>query len=542
MAEKVFMNGNIITMNPQLPAVQAVAVDGGEIVFAGSNADAKKYMTRGCEVIDLKGQMMLPGFIDAHAHPVLASFLLSGIRLTVEMSREEILQEIKSYIEEHKDQRTYFGFGYAEWIFDEKGPRKEDLERICNDKPVFIIGSSGHDGWCNSIALKSAGIDENTPDPTPGLQYYERDENGCPTGHIVEAGPITEISGKIGFFQIDSIGASLEDVFGRYSQMGITTIADVGSFGYMESIGYPLISVMEKSNRLKQRIFGCFFIESRDKCGNAIKKLQELKLKNNSDLFRINTLKIILDGTIETRNASLSEPYNEDLSMVEPMLSQKELNELCFEAASGLFNIHIHAIGDKAVHRTVMAAKVLREAGYSDIRITNAHTEYVAEEDVALFGRYDIIANTTGVWHYGNPLINKIIGDRADRVFMMRSLIDHGARLSLGSDFPVDEYGPEPLKGIQMAVTRRLYYDPCGLVLKPENEKLSIGQCLEGYTINAAYQLGMEKKTGSIEEGKYADFVVLKDNIFETDPSEIYKIPIVMTIMNGDITYKNELY
>lgn len=209
------------------------------------------------------------------------------------------------------------------------------------------------------------------------------------------------------------------------------------------------------------------------------------------------------------------------------------------EAAKEGFDIHIHAIGDKAIHGTLMAAKAIREAGYHDTRITNAHTDYVKPCDNRLFGKYNVIANTTCVWHYGIPEMTKVIGERANRTFRIQSLIKEGARMSLGSDKPVDEFGAEPVRGIQMGVTRQMYNDPQAPVLLPEEEKLSVQQCLEGYTINAAYEMHMDDKLGSIEAGKYADLTVLEKDLFEVPVSDLYKTKTVLTMKGGSITYKN---
>lgn len=210
------------------------------------------------------------------------------------------------------------------------------------------------------------------------------------------------------------------------------------------------------------------------------------------------------------------------------------------KVASEGYDIHIHAIGDRSVNEVIMAAKAVREAGYDDTRITTAHTQFVQADKRALFGKYNVIANTTGAWHYGTTDIDKIVGkERASNQFTFKDIIDAGGLISLGSDRPVDEYGPEPLKSIQVAVTRRLIDEPGAPVLLPEDQKLTVQQCLEGYTKNAAYQMRMEDKTGTIEKGKYADLVVLEKNIFDVDHEEIYKIPIAMTIADGNVVLKD---
>ncbi|MGN0704271.1 MAG: amidohydrolase [Lentihominibacter sp.] len=538
MSNTIFINGHIYTMNQEMPFAEAVVISGSKIQYTGDNESALSYRTGDSVITDLEGRMMLPGFIDAHCHPLLAAFWLSGLVLNVDMNKEEVLDSVREFIESNPDKDNYFGIGYPEWEYDEKGPNKRFLDEICSDKPVFILGSSGHEGWCNSKTLEVLDITRDTPDPLPGFQYFERDENGDPTGHIVECGATKILMDGIDWFDPDVVRSSFEEIFTEYSEMGVTSLIDCGIFESLEETSMKYIEGYEKNGQLKQRICSCVMVEDRGRLPDAVSLLEERSRKYCSDDYYINTLKIVNDGTIESRSASLFEPYDEDGSNVDPMVSGKELYDICTETASKGYDIHIHAIGDRGIYETLMAAKAVREAGYHETRITNAHTDFVRPQDNRLFGKYNVIANTTGVWHYGNPDINKLIGDRADEQFRMLSIIKEGARMSLGSDKPVDEYGPEPLKSIQVAVTRQLYNDPDAPILEPQSEKLSIQQCLEGFTVNAAYQMHMEDKLGTIEAGKYADLVILGKDIFEIPVQEIYNTPVIMTIKNGEITYK----
>ena len=220
------------------------------------------------------------------------------------------------------------------------------------------------------------------------------------------------------------------------------------------------------------------------------------------------------------------------------MISGDRLAEIGLMSAKRGLDMHIHALGDASARESLKMMKAIREAGYSDMRVTNAHTQMVLPEDRPLFGKYDLIANTTNVWHYGNPDMIPVIGERADDTFTLKSIIDGGAKLSLGSDFPVDEYGREPLKGIEMGVTRQLYDKPDSPVLKPESEKLSVDDCIAGYTINIAYQLHVEDRLGSIEKGKYADLVILEKNLFDIPAAEIHKVKVCETIVEGKTIYQ----
>ena len=539
-ATKLFTNGKIYTVDAQRSWAEAVAIEGNKIVYVGDEAGAKAYCNDATEVVDLGGKMMLPGFIDGHCHPVLAAHFLCGVYLEIEMNPEQVLEEIRAFVEENPDRENYFGLGYAEWIFDETGPKKEMLDAICPDKPMMILGSSGHEAWVNSKALELAGITKDTPDPQPGFHYFHRDAEGNPTGHLLEAGPQYMIIDAIDFFDKSTIGAIVEQNSMSYATMGVTSTCDMGVPDYCLDFYFGALPDMVKDGTYLQRFFGCgkMLAEREDKEAVLAAVIENHK-KYNSDRFNIHLFKIINDGTLETRSAALSEPYNEDGSMVEPLLTREEMAELGVRAAKAGLDINVHAIGDEAISGTLALAKAVREAGYTDTRITNSHCDYVKDEELGLFGKYDVVANTTCVWHYGNPDMEVVIGDRQNRTFRMKTMINGGCRMGQGSDFPVDEFGREPLKGIEMGCTRQLFDHPELPVLKPYEEKLSVDDGIASYTINNAYQMHMDEKLGSIEVGKLADLVILEQNLFEIPLSEIHKVKVCETIVDGKTVFKN---
>ncbi|SDK08608.1 amidohydrolase family protein [Natronincola ferrireducens] len=174
-AEMVFQNGIVYTVDKERSWAEAVAVANEKIVYVGDNKGVEKFIGGDTKVIDLEGKMLLPGFIDAHAHPNMAAFFSMGVKIDMTADYNETLKSIKKYIEENPERNEYFGFGYNEDLFDEKGPKKEVLDALCLDKPIFILSSGGHSGWGNSKAFEVAGVDRKHPDPIPGFHYYKRD-------------------------------------------------------------------------------------------------------------------------------------------------------------------------------------------------------------------------------------------------------------------------------------------------------------------------------------------------------------------------------
>ncbi len=538
-ADKLFVNGRIFTVNRREEWAEAVAVEGNRIIYVGDRKGAEALCDDKTEIRDLDGALMMPGFIDGHCHPVMAAHVLSQVVFDIDWTLEECLANIKKYVDEHPDADAYFGLGYAEWLFDEKGPRKELLDEICSDKPMFFLGSGGHEGWANSKSFEMAGITKDTPDPLPGLHYFSRDAEGNPAGHVVEGRSEAMILSTIDFFDADSVVNIMVQNSEDYAAMGVTATADMGMYAYLEKQYYEALDAVRDSGRYLQRFVGCTcHVEDPAVVDERIEKLVKAREKYDDDLFRMNFLKIINDGTMESRSAAISEPYPEDGSTIEPLMDERVAAETGVKAAKAELNINMHAIGDVAAKSVIAMAKAVREAGYDDCRITCSHSQYVAPDDIPLFGKYDIIANSTGVWMYGNPLMDKVLGHINNETFRMKSLIDGGARMALGSDFPVDEYGREPLKSIEMCATRRMYGQPDAPTLEPVDEKTTVREAVEGFTINNAYQLHMDDVIGSIEVGKYADFVILERNIFDIPLAEIHEVRILETIMNGKTTYR----
>lgn len=536
---KVYTNGSIFTANSDCEWVEAVAAEGNKIVYVGDRAGAEAFCGGDMEICDLEGKLMLPGFIDGHCHPVMAAHVLSGVVFDIDWGIDECIAEIKRYVTEHPDNETYFGLGYAEWMFDAKGPRRELLDEICSDKPMLFLGSGAHEAWANSKCFEIAGITKDTPDPVPGLHYFSRDEEGNPVGHIVEGQSQYLVMSKINFFDEESVINILIENSRDYAAMGVTGTADMGIYTYLEEPYYKVLDAVRDKGTYLQRFAGCTcHVEDPQAVDARIDAIVKAQKKYNDDKFRMNFLKIINDGTMESRSAAISEPYPEDGSVVKPLMDEKTAAQAGLKAAKAGLDINMHAIGDIAAKSVVAMAKAVREAGYEDCRITCSHSQYIDPQDVPLFANYDITANTTGVWMYGNPLMDKVLGHINDETFRVRSLIDAGAHMALGSDFPVDEYGREPLKSIEMCVTRKMYGQPEAPMLKPYEEVTTVKEAVEGFTINNAYQMHMEDVTGSIEVGKYADFVILEENIFEIPPEQIHKVKVCETIMDGVTTYK----
>ena len=350
---KAYTNGKIYTVNEKRDWAEAVVVDGEHIVFVGDDKGASAFIekekTKGkpVEVIDLDGKLMLPGFIDGHCHTVMGAFFKTGIILNGLFTLDEMLAEIRRYIETHPDKKYYSGKGFQEEYFiqNEILPDKSMLDSICEDTPIFIYGTSGHVAWCNSCALEKAGITADTPDPYPGLSYFGRDAEGNPTGYLVENMATTMVSDKVEVVDYEEVGRSMLEISEQYAVNGITSICDMGGIGGMlEYMKNGLIDLIE-SGELKQRFNGCGrMVNSIGEVDEGIALTQELiNSEADIDQCRFSFVKMFQDGTVEDLTAAISAPYLNIGSAPEPFFTDDEMVEAGLKIAEAGFDINVHS-------------------------------------------------------------------------------------------------------------------------------------------------------------------------------------------------------
>ncbi|MCE1245987.1 MAG: amidohydrolase [Firmicutes bacterium] len=542
-ADFAFVNGNIYTVNEKQPHAEAVAVSGEKIIFVGSGKDVKKYIGKNTKVIDLKGRLMLPGFIDAHCHPIFSVVISGGIVIGDNSSIKAVLADVKKYIDAHPDQKGYFGFGWDNNLFPATGPTREMLDEICPDKPIVLLSNDAHAGWMNTAAMKQAGITKDFPDPEPGISEFVRDKNGEPTGAIKEAASMVVIK-KLKLINSQEIIRNAEPFFQLLSRYGITTVFDAGVPGIKDiDEVFEKIKQNADEDKLPIRFFGAaVYVSSESDLPGVVEKCLAVFKKYNTDRMRLNTLKLITDGTFETRKAAVFEPYVDTKTAPDIMYGKKIYHDTLLEAAAKGIDIHLHTIGDKAVSEALEAAAVLRAAGCKNTRITLAHVQSARDEDMKKFRETGVFVNTTGSWFFDYPVALQYINqDVYKKQFRFKHLAEQGVIVTQGSDYPASD-SPNPLDNIEKSHTRTAF-EGSGLSmtpLPPADECLSLEMAVKTCTLNGARQLGMEKKLGSIEKGKYADLVVLRKNIFKIPAKEIHKSLPILVMMNGKIRYREE--
>jgi hypothetical protein len=392
----------------------------------------------------------------------------------------------------------------------------------------------------NTKALERGGITKDTPDPVPGGHYYKRDKDGNPTGWCIEPMSFLPIIFKLGI-NAEMVKEGELKLFPVLSSLGYTTVFDAGSF--LEDAVFKSYMELEKENRLPFRIFASHMVGNPLLRANAVKELARLDKTYHSKYLKVNTIKIVYDGTLEAFSCAMFDDFqgqkgNKGFELFPPEV----LNEFVKEIDDAGYNVHIHAIGNRAISDALGAFENLKKLkGSTKTRKTICHVQFFMPDTVARFKALgDVIAQTTPVWMVLDKNTEPAVGREIyERQALFNSLDKAGVIVSFGSDFPVSSgiEGLNPFNEIEIGHTRRAIGTPDADFLKPEGERLPIDTLLRGYTINGAYQLGVEDKIGSIEAGKLADMIVIEKNLFKQDPGDIHNNRVLLTVMDGEIRY-----
>lgn len=537
---KAFINAAVYTMNPQQPWAQAVVTDGNKIVYVGDMKNIRKAIDKNTKVFDLKGKMLLPGFIESHMHPGYGSLFTKIIVLDQDSTKEKILADIKKGVAQRKSDEIVGFMGFKASAFGPQGPTAADLDAIEDKRPVVVLDYGGHSLWVNSITLKMAGINKDTPDPLPDAHYYKRDKDGNPTGWCIEPMTYMPIFHKFGITTDDVISGQKE-LFPQISSFGITTVFEAGA--PMEETLYNGYAEMEKQGLLPFRVFGCHYIANEKEIPGALDELTKLNKMFNTRLFKVNTMKIVYDGTLEAFSSAMFDDFlnnkgNKGFELFPPDV----LSDIVRKTDDAGWNIHIHAIGNRAISDTLAAFENLKKTkGLTPTRKTICHTQFFMPDTVKRFADLkEVVAQTTPVWMARDGNTEDAVGKEIyERQLLFNSLDKASVKVTFGSDFPVSSgvEGLNPFNEIEVGHTRRNIGDKDCNFLPPADERLPIDTLLRGYTINGAYQLGVEKDIGSIEVGKLADMIVIEKNIFQQKRNDIHKNRVLMTMMDGNIVY-----
>ncbi|EST35789.1 amidohydrolase [Streptomyces roseochromogenus] len=539
-ADLLFTDGPVLTSGgPEGRTATAVAVTGGRITAVGGD-ELRDLAGPGTEVVDLAGRLLLPGFQDAHVHPVPAGLELAQCDLSGTPTAEESVAAVRAYADAHPEREWILGGGWSMEAFAGGTPTKELLDAVVPDRPVYLPNRDHHGAWVNSRALRLAGIDRDTPDPADGR--IERDASGEPSGTLQEGA--MQLVGRLTppATPADRLAALLHAQRHLHA-LGITAWQDalVGDFLGMDDPAEAYLAAV-RDGSLTARVVGALWWD-RGRGAEQIPELVEKRAALSQGRFRAGTVKLMLDGVAENGTAALLDPYldrcgcataNRGKSFIDPAQLPKYVTEL---DALG-FQCHFHALGDRAVRDALDAVEAARAAnGPGDTRPHLAHLQVVHPDDVPRFARLGATANIQPLWAAHEPQMDELtipfLGpERAAWQYPFGALLRSGARLAAGSDWPVSS--PDPLQGVHVAVNR-IEPGGTGPVFLPE-ERLGLADALTAYTAGSAYVNHLDD-TGRVAVGALADLVVLDRDPFAGPPEEIAETGVALTYVDGERVY-----
>ncbi|MFK7732769.1 MAG: amidohydrolase [Pseudomonadales bacterium] len=543
-ADHVFINAKVFTADRSNPSAQAVAVHGNEIVYVGSNEGVAAYSAANTAVHDLAGQMLLPGFIDSHMHPVAGGAYAQALSLDTFGTVDDWVAAIKEYAANDTSSEVLFGYGFLASTFGPVGPTRQLIDAIVPDRPVILMDEGFHAAWVNTKALEQLGIDENTPDPIPDFSYYKREGNGYPTGYLLEGTASMAMDGLDAITeQVVRDGTAL--VVNAMNSYGVTAAFDAGAIGYGDMVKQVWDGLAQQGG-MNIRVVGSYRPEDASQAATAVDNAKQWRDSVKGENYHYRVLKIMQDGTIEGRTAAMFEDYQgEPGNNGATVFSQQQMNDMVSGAAAENIDVHIHALGERAIFEALNAIEVARQNNSDSLtRYAICHIQVITDADLKRFADLGVVAQSTPLWAaydtYGKQFVSE---DQFNRYWRFKSLSSLGVKLSFGSDFPASGagmLGMSPIFNIEIGHTRQDPGDPNAPVQPRVTESLDVDELLHGYTIDAAYQMHMDDKIGSIEVGKLADLVQLDRDIFAADPHDIHTIEVVMTMMDGKVVYKRE--
>jgi predicted amidohydrolase YtcJ len=529
-ADLIITNAKVWTVDKAHPTAQAVAILGDRIVAVGSNADVDVLRGHDTKVIDAGGKLLLPGFNDAHVHFVSGGLQLESVQLNDATSKQEFVRRIAAQAKKTPKGEWIQGGDWDETKWSPLSlPTKELIDPVTPDNPVFVSRYDGHSALANSTALHLAGITSQTPDPPGGA--IVRDAEGNPTGDLKDAA--TDIVFKVipplsHEQRLRAVRRALEYA----ASLGVTSVQNMDP-DYADIAAY---AELLENGELTTRIYAAPLIDQVDdqvKIG--------IRHAFGGPFLRIGAVKAFADGSLGSRTAYFFEPFSDEPGnhglLGEGMQPLSLMRDRMMKADAAGLQMCTHAIGDQAISIILdLYADVVKAHGQMDRRLRIEHAQHMAAKDFDRFAQLKVIASVQpyhaiddGRWAEG------YIGhDRASRTYAFRTFLNHGVHLAFGTDWDVAPLNP--LSTIYAAVTRATLdgKNPNGWV--PE-QKLTVAEAVEAYTMGSAYAEFQENVKGSITPGKLADMVILSDDIFSIDPARIRDVKVVKTVIGGKIVW-----
>jgi len=508
---------------------EAVAVRAGRIAAVGSSTELDGLSAK--RVVELEGRTVLPGFQDAHLHPFDGGMLAIVCNLHDTGSAEDCLKEIVRYAAANPEREWIAGDGWSMDFFPGGNPDKERLDAVVSDRPIYLENRDGHTAWVNSRALELAGITADSADPSDGR--IERDAAGEPSGALHE-GAMSLVSTLVPPPSAAEQEQALVHAQAELHALGITAWQDA----VVEPETLAAYRAVAGRGQLTMRAEGnLLWVRSRGE--EQIDDLLEMREQGSLGRLRLRGVKIFQDGVLENFTGSLLEPYEGTDNRGMSMHEAEELKRMLVLLDSHGFQVHLHTIGDRAVRESLDAIEGAQQAnGKRDARHHLAHIQLIHPDDQARFAELGVVANAQPYWAahsaYVDELTLPFIGERAAYHYPFGSLVRSGAPIAFGSDWTVSTANPLPI--VEVAVTRIQHPEREGEPMLPD-ERLDLETAIAAQTRGSAYVNSLENDTGTIEEGKLADLVVLDRDIFDPGAGPVGDARVLLTLSEGEAVH-----
>jgi predicted amidohydrolase YtcJ len=543
VADLVIRNGTVYTVDSLQPAAEAIAVKGDRIVFVGSNADVEKWIGDSTEVIDVEGKAVTPGFIESHGHFLGVGYNVMNLDLSSAKSYDEIVSRVAEAVAKAQPGEWIVGRGWHQDKWVEKPSQMVEgfqthhaLSAVSPDNPVYLSHASGHAAMANAKAMEIAGVNQLTADNLGPRDHAGgeiiRDKNGNPTGIFNE-----NAMGLVGRHvpprtpARDSVALKLaEEACLRY---GITTFQDAGA----RQSAIDIYERFRERNDLQIRLY--VMVAGQQLARKWFAKGPRLDPEH---FLTIRSIKLSCDGALGARGAWLLEPYTDRPGFYGMETTPMDtVFAIARDALRHGFQVCTHAIGDRA-NREVLdryeRAFNLEPALAKDHRFRVEHAQHLHPTDIPRFASLGVIASMQGIHMASDrPWAIDRLGEKriVEGAYVWQSLLKTGAKIANGTDAPVEPVNPIP--SFYASITRQTLEGTPEGGYEP-HERMTREQALRSYTLDAAYAAFMDSVTGSIAEGKLADFIVHSKDIMKVDPAEILNAEVELTVVGGKIRYR----
>lgn len=537
-ASLLLKNGQIYTMAAARNKVQAVAISGEYIIFAGTNQEAEAYIGKQTQVIDLQNRMVLPGFTDGHIHPISGGTRLMNCDLTDLRTKEEVLEKLRTYVQQNPDKEWIIGGGLWLPAIDNGRPSTKTLDGITTDIPIYITSADGHSAWVNSKALEIGKVEASTQDPINGI--IERDQAGNPLGTLRESA-MGLVSKYIPPATLKEKQQAIAIAVKLANQYGITSWIDA-AVGEETILAYLALEQEAKLSLDVDLSITARVIKEEEAVPEVVALYE--KYMAASQKIDLKSTKLFIDGVIEGKTAALFDNYVGESHSGLAYLEAAPYNKMVAAFDKAGFQVHVHACGDKGVSMTLDAFDFARQQnGERDARHHIVHMQLMAAKDIGRFRALDVVANIQPLWAtpedtYISELTIPVLGpERTEWIYPFGAIAKSGAVLAHGSDWPVTTMNP--FHAIQVAVTRRGPDEIERPAWTPQHV-MDLYTVLNGYTQGGAYLTRSEHESGSIETGKRAHLIVLDQDLFAIPSTQIHQTKVLLTLYSGKPVYKSE--